>query len=115
MATASNKPCLNTWPSEARNVLSKEIKILRETANGSADPETLVVLDLLEANQDHSALALELALTLSARFAAAAGLSQPQWIQQLLGRHANRLRGLETLWQALVALNLNGSLPWPTP
>ncbi len=112
MGTVTTKTPLNTWPSETRNVLRIEIEMLDDARKACADPATLLILDFLEADQDHSELALELTLTLSARFAAATGLSQRQWLQQVLSRHASHLRALEALWQALITLNINGGLPW---
>jgi len=107
METSANIPS-----SEAKELLGIEVKALREAAEKSTDPGMLLFLDFMEAGQDHWNLLLELALKLSARQAADGGLSQRQWMQQLLSRHASDRNRVETLWRTLVGLLERGQLPW---
>lgn len=97
---------------ETKRLLSAEIKALRESAEALGDQETLVILDFLESHREGSALPLEIALQISARLAAAGGLSQRQWMQQLLSRHGSDGPRLEALWRTLVDLHVGGILPW---
>ncbi len=112
MAATMREPYVGIWASENRKVLGSEIKALREAAEQSADQETLLILDFLEHGQDVSSVPLKMALIISARLAAARGLSQRQWMQELLSRHATDREQLETLWRTLVDLQVDAELPW---
>ena len=115
-ATASTTralPLTNTSEnSVAQRLIAVEVRAIRELAELSGDPGTLLLLDLLETHNDHSAVSLIIALQISARLAAAAGLTKRQWMQQLLNRHARDEERVQTLWRTLLDMHISGDLPW---
>ncbi|MBI2816359.1 MAG: hypothetical protein HYX72_05440 [Acidobacteria bacterium] len=103
-------PLTNT--SEAQRLIAAELTAIRELAELSGDPGTLLLLDLLETQNDESAVSLTITLQISATLAAAAGLAKRQWMQQLLNRHATDEERVQTLWRTLVEMHSSGDLPW---
>ena len=98
---------------EKRAFLKKEIGILRQRAEKTGDTEALAILDFLEASPTDLSSPLEITLQTSACRAAASGLSEKEWMLELLSRHSDTRGMLEILWQALVDLRLIQGLPWP--
>ena len=93
-----------------RKVLNLEIQVLR--AGKSDNIAELAILDFAEAAKGNPHLPLVKTLQVSAGFAAADGLSERDWIQQLRSRHVGEQGTLEALWRALDDLVVNGALPW---
>lgn len=98
--------------SEAQRLVALEVQAVRELAVLSEEPGTLLLLDLIEAHQQESTVPLSIVLQISAGRAAAAGLTQRQWMQQLLNRHATHQERVQILWRTLVDMHMNGELPW---
>jgi hypothetical protein len=88
MSTTIAPDQIDTSLSQTRTFLNVEIKALREIAERTNDENPLLIMDFLENQTDDSSLFFEIALSISAYFAAAEGLSQEQWMQQILSRHA---------------------------
>jgi hypothetical protein len=111
--TKDREKSLDTAGSEAvRTLLNSELMILREIAEQSGSEERLFVVNFLEANEDNLFGVLAITIETSAAFAAADGLPERHWLQQLLNRHASDPEQVETLWPLLVNLWQN-AWPWP--
>jgi hypothetical protein len=98
--------------SEAQKLIHAEVEVIRQRGELAGDPETLLLLDLLQEHKQGSDISLAIALQISAHIAVAAGLNKRQWVQQLLSRHACDDARVHKLWRALVEMHTTGELPW---
>jgi hypothetical protein len=71
-----------------------------------------LILDFAEAAKGEPLLPLMATLQISAVFAAIDGLSEEEWKQQLMSRHAGEEGNLNAVLRALETLVADQDLPW---